>query len=329
LTANGFYIHFPQLAHLEDGFILLLGPILYFYTLSTIYKDFRFKSRHLIHILPFFVFTSLYLIYFYTLPVEKKILIEQSIINQSLPVSFYIVVTAFYFHIGLYIAISIQTIFFYRKQVKQTFSNLQKINLNWLLFLLLSVIIILLISFSQVVIALIIDKETIELALLVVTIFLFVFVNSIVFKGLKQPSIFSGISYKESHSKPKNYKEKLEKAEVEKIANDLVRVMQEDKPYLNAELNLDNLAEILAISPKKMSHTINEHFSKNFFEFINAYRITEAEKIIKESKDPGLTILEIMYLSGFNSKSSFNTTFKRTTGFTPSAYRELHLKQSS
>src|SRR5690606_207599 len=107
-----------------------------------------------------------------------------------------------------------------------------------------------------------------------------------------------------------------------KIVQDrLSRIMAEEKPYLSAELSLEGLAEKVGLAPKRVSQAINEGFGKNFFEYVNEYRIREAERIFQESTDPGLTVLEVMYASGFNSKSSFNGIFKQLTGMTPSEYK--------
>jgi AraC-like DNA-binding protein len=98
-------------------------------------------------------------------------------------------------------------------------------------------------------------------------------------------------------------------------------LIAESKPYLNPELTLHDLSSQLKVSDRKLSILINAELGKSFFDLINSYRIEEAKKILRTSKDPKLTVLEIMYEVGFNSKSSFNTAFKKYTGSTPTAYR--------
>ncbi len=72
---------------------------------------------------------------------------------------------------------------------------------------------------------------------------------------------------------------------------------------------------------------INRHFQKNFFEFINGYRIDEAKKLLANEKYEKVTIIEIMAQVGFNSKATFNTFFKKLVGVTPSQYRKEQLKK--
>lgn len=61
---------------------------------------------------------------------------------------------------------------------------------------------------------------------------------------------------------------------------------------------------------------------KHFFDFVNEYRIKKAIQILKDRTQKELTVLEILYQVGFNSKSSFNTSFKKYTGKTPTDYRK-------
>ncbi len=94
LSYYGFYERFPALAHLEDGFILLAGPLLYFYTLSVVYKDFAFTKYHAIHLLPFLLLTAVYQIYYHQQSTDYQQLIQHAIARQQLPLVFYIVRTS-------------------------------------------------------------------------------------------------------------------------------------------------------------------------------------------------------------------------------------------
>ena len=87
---------------------------------------------------------------------------------------------------------------------------------------------------------------------------------------------------------------------------------------------LDTLAERMEMHPRKLSELINQGLGKNFMGLINSYRIELAKRRLQSPRDPGETVLEVMYEVGFNSKSSFNTLFKKTTGMTPTAYRNQY-----
>ena len=97
--------------------------------------------------------------------------------------------------------------------------------------------------------------------------------------------------------------------------------MQKEKPHLNQTLTLNNLAASLNVQPKILSQIINQNLNKNFYDFINDYRVNEAKTILSDNSKAEMTVLEILYECGFNSKSVFNTAFKRYTGLTPSEFR--------
>ncbi len=112
--------------------------------------------------------------------------------------------------------------------------------------------------------------------------------------------------------------------EKSRLVDKLQQHMQAHKPYMQPDLTLDELAGQLSVKPKLLSQSINEILQQNFFEFINYYRIEEAKRLLTRPKDKKITVLEVMYEVGFNSKSSFNTLFKKLTGLTPSEFKKNH-----
>ncbi|MBS1975857.1 MAG: hypothetical protein JST46_00700 [Bacteroidetes bacterium] len=104
LTYSGFYTDHPALAHWEDGLVLLVGPLLYFYTQSVVYKDFSFSSRDLLHLAPF-VTILFQLIYHYQTADYQK-MIEAAVAYQTLPTGYYLAITVVYAQITLYFVLS-------------------------------------------------------------------------------------------------------------------------------------------------------------------------------------------------------------------------------
>ncbi len=109
--------------------------------------------------------------------------------------------------------------------------------------------------------------------------------------------------------------------------NNLINLMESESLYNNPELNLQNLASALNISPGYLSQIINEKENKNFFEFINQYRVEEVKKKLMSSEYNHYSIMGIALESGFNSKSTFNALFKKFTGHTPSSFKKMHQVQ--
>ncbi len=104
--------------------------------------------------------------------------------------------------------------------------------------------------------------------------------------------------------------------------DNLLNTMKSEELFLNPELKLADVSGIVGINPKHLSQIINEKSGKNFYEFVNAYRIEYTKNLLKNTTSKEMNITQVMYESGFNSKSSFNTMFKKNTGFTPSIYRK-------
>jgi AraC-like DNA-binding protein len=102
--------------------------------------------------------------------------------------------------------------------------------------------------------------------------------------------------------------------------------MDTQKPYLDPDLTIEGLSGQLDVPVKVLSQVINESLGQNFFDFVNTYRVEEAKRLLNNPRDPKVTVLEVMYQAGFNSKSSFNTAFKKIALTTPSAYKKKALE---
>ena len=117
-------------------------------------------------------------------------------------------------------------------------------------------------------------------------------------------------------------KSKIARVDTEAKAEKLRRLMEDEKLYCDEDLSLDTLGEHLDLKPHQVSELLNRLFNKGFHRFVNEFRVQEAARLLKS--DLSRTILSIALASGFNSKSSFNTEFKRITGTTPSSFRRTN-----
>ena len=121
-------------------------------------------------------------------------------------------------------------------------------------------------------------------------------------------------------AKKKYKKSSLKKDEAEKYYTALVKYMTEEKPYLKGNLTLRELAEMIDIHPNYLSELLNEKMGKNFSEYINHFRVETFKTLAPQPKNAHLSLLGLAYESGFNSKTAFNTFFKKETGMTPKQY---------
>lgn len=118
----------------------------------------------------------------------------------------------------------------------------------------------------------------------------------------------------------------LDDEDVERIAARLGRVVDETEILFDPLLSMPKLANTIGATPNQLSHVLNQHLGKSFFDFVNEVRTREASRLLIE--EPDRTILDIATSVGFNSKSTFNLAFKKITGRTPSVYRSEFLEKS-
>ncbi|WP_405565774.1 helix-turn-helix domain-containing protein [Polaribacter sp. Asnod6-C07] len=140
--------------------------------------------------------------------------------------------------------------------------------------------------------------------------------------------MLKAISDNKNYKTTKNYKQSLlNKEEVSLYANELKKIMIDYKLYLNPDLSLKDIASYLELPSNYVSQLLNLGFQKNFSEFTNTYRVNEFKQRIVLEENKGLTIMAVAYDSGFNSKTVFNTFFKKIEGLTPNAYLKKTLKK--
>ncbi|WP_167369953.1 AraC family transcriptional regulator [Chryseobacterium ureilyticum] len=116
------------------------------------------------------------------------------------------------------------------------------------------------------------------------------------------------------------YINKIDEKLVKEIQEKINILFETRKIYTNPDLTLSILAKELNIRPQLLSQFINDNLNKSFTQFINEYRIDEAKRLLKESTQ--LKIDAVGFESGFNSSSTFYSSFKKITGMTPSNYQK-------
>ncbi|RAJ12766.1 TolB-like protein [Arenibacter echinorum] len=116
----------------------------------------------------------------------------------------------------------------------------------------------------------------------------------------------------------------LDKDQIKKLKGKLLSYFKEEEPFLNPQLNLNVVAQVLELNNNKISFLINQAFDVNFNDFVNSYRLKHFKLIALDANNSHLTILGLAYDSGFNSKTVFNTYFKKIEGVTPRAWMKAN-----
>jgi AraC-like DNA-binding protein len=328
LLNTGIYFAHPNLAGLGSCLPLLFGPLLYLYTKAVIYKNYPAGLKNLLHFSPFVILFSATEFYYLTLPNDVQQSILRNLLDHHVPGPISIVTALIFIQFLFYSIASLRLVSLYKETANQLFSNPKRTDASWLYTTIIFFISVMVITTLNGVLAQTSLAKYFLIAFNLVILAVLIFVIGVLMRALRTSYFFSFTEQHELTGKPspplKANTNPEEKSEKEKIVQTVLQYMQTIKPYLDPELTLDQLAAQLALKPRLLSQAINEIRQQTFFDFINHFRIEEATRLLTNPKDKKITVLEILYKVGFNSKSSFNTLFKKYTGLTPTEFRQKH-----
>ena len=120
------------------------------------------------------------------------------------------------------------------------------------------------------------------------------------------------------------HSDEFSEAFTQTIQTRLNQVLKAEKRYKDSGMTVSRLADHLQISTGDLTTYLNRNLGMNFNQYLTQHRISESIRLLESRTKREMTIEQIMYEAGFNSKSVFNTAFKKKTGKTPSAYRKDH-----
>lgn len=235
----------------------------------------------------------------------------------------------FCFQVLFYCILGYKEISTYQKNLFLYTSNTNNVNLKWLKNVVVCVSIITFLWLIDIVFK--IAKSNVLFDRFASFIYL-IGIFSIAYFSLKQKEIFQPDanekkeidSIMESSNLESSQKKLMTDDDLTQMKAALIEMMQINKSFLDPELSLFKLASQLDISSHHLSYIINKGFDENFYQFINRYRIDEAKKMILNPKMQHLTLMGIAFEVGFNSKTVFNTTFKKMTSQTPSQFKKAN-----
>ena len=290
---------------------LLFNPAFYLYIKSLTKRKFQLKWIQLLHLLPFAFFQTI--VYYKNFQLSS---ISFDFNNDTL-VFTWIYGLAAILSWMVYNSLSLVMVHKHRKSLKNEFSTIEENEkIGWILFIAIFYVCfcLFLSIFGLSIILTGKDPQIIPNIIYPVILFL---VYVLGYYGLKQKGIFGEPLPKEPTKYENSVLTAEKKSEIEKR---IVHIFQTQKAYLNADFCLDLLAEQSGFPKHQITEVLNTEIKKNFFQLVNTYRVEEVKKHLT-NKNNHYSIEAIGYDCGFNSKSSFYTIFKKTTGQTPSQYR--------
>ena len=311
---------------------LLIMPVFYLYVKAVCYSDFRLKSKHLLLLIPFVVANLVFIPRFYLATASESISIYEHF-KQMTEIRFFYILGELQY--ALYIILVFIILKKYKEIYLENYTNVNNSSYKWLfqmtVFFLIAHCIVLfksLIRYTDYNVLFNSSNVLISAIALLISCWF-------VLKALNNPELFKGVDTnmllvnEALHTKGiATAKELFETPKSAAIALQIELVKKhviENEPYLEPSLTIQELAKQVSIPVRDLSVLINHHMNQHFFDFVNEFRIQKAMQILKDTSKSKHTVLETLYEVGFNSKSSFNTAFKKHTNQTPTEFRKTSL----
>ena len=318
-----FPVNFINLEVFRWSINYLVPALFYLYVLSVCFSKFRLKPKHLLHTIPFVAFNFYMMLGIYLEDRAGKVSFINAMNHTSTMQFFYFLFEVLFqvYFIASFLVIRKSKTVYLENYTNPNISSLNALSKITILYYVLHFLVLIrwlvtfLFGFG-------------ELRQWIVTLdgFAFFFCTCwYLFVALNKPEFFRGVNAQlkpigDIVPKPKS--DPIIDDEKNKQIESLKDFMLKNEPYLDSSLTIQDLAKQLKMPVKDLSVLINLYMNKHFFDFINEYRIEKAKEILKDPLQKDLTILEVLYQIGFNSKSSFSTSFKKYTGTTPTDFRK-------
>lgn len=309
-----FFIAIPGLA--------LTGVCIYFYAMFITGLLERLKVKHLLHLCVYIVCLGITVAAIISLEGDPR---ESPVFRNMI----FTVISAGMLYSISYIVYTLILLKKYYDKISDYYSDIERMSLNWVkLFSSLSFVVLLLwcagfwLGHLHV-----IPKSPAFMVLNIMVLIVIIFLTA--YRLINQPEIFKynvemthEIEETDSSAASEKYaRQSIDDRMQDEYLEKLILFMDEKKPYLNENITIKDLSDDIDIPSHHLSIVINNRLGKNFYTFINEYRIKDALTILNDPENSDASILAIAFRVGFNSKSTFNSVFKKITGKTPSEYR--------
>jgi AraC-like DNA-binding protein len=326
-----------QVISIVDPFIALVGPFLYLYVIS--FK----KIIRLRKVYPHFLLFLLNILvdwWFYQ-SISSKYPYTKQFSEEALNHPFFtIVVCVRLVQMTTYYFLSIKALSNYQNSIRQLFSETSRIDLKWVRWL-INGYMFLIIMWGIVYFFIQKFPGYFDLLTFINSALITPYIYTITFKSISQSTLWqiqssvnkndveaqiSGVEKTELQSilpeKDKISKPALNHSKTDEIAARVVALMEKESLYQETELTLQQLAQKLQLPAYQVSQAINEGLKKNFYDLVNGYRVEKAKRLLMNPENKKFTVLSVGFEAGFNSKTTFNTVFKKFTGLTPTDFRD-------
>lgn len=328
----GQYVFTWLLIIFVQPFLVLIGPLLYLY-IRSFREVITWKKAW-----PHFILFVLFLLTSYWFYAEvgtkypPQVAVPKEVPEHPL---YYVQIIIRSVQRIVYFFLAYRVLIFYQRSIRHLFSDTSRINLQWVKWL-INGYLVLVLSIISLNILILQFPESYSLFVLIIALMVTIYVYLAAMKGISQPTLWQvhsnmnkekieeeikqaeTIELKQSvREKNKQRKVGLDETKMEELILRIHHILQAERLYQEPELTLQNLADKLQLPPYQVSQALNDGMKKNFYDLINGYRVEEAKRLLLDAKNKNFTILSVGFDAGFNSKTTFNTVFKKFTGLTP------------
>lgn len=317
LNSTRYILLFPQVAQLHSPFNFLIPPLIYLYIRALISRKWKFGKQMLWHFVPAGI-CLLYYLPLYFRSREGKLAYMVAAFQNYPPPEWRIRSTLIFIQSIVYLSLTIYLLVTHSRRMGKQASLVEKSNLFWAR----SFVIVVLLCWGVATLRFFFAYDARAWTMLIVPLSLSVWMYVMGYVTLRQADAMIGTVVDEEPPLKKYEKSTLTPERAEEYLKRIFQLMEKEKPYREGDLTLQKLARELSISPHHLSQIINERLNQNFFDFINAHRIEEAKRMLVDPGKKHYSILAIAEEVGFNSKSAFNTAFRKYANMTPSEFRK-------
>jgi AraC-like DNA-binding protein len=288
---------------------------LFLYIKSATGEKYNLKPIDGIHLIPFLIILIYSVINFHIKDIDTQTYLIQN--GGVLDTQFVQIMDIGFLVLFItYLVLSMNLLIKYKIKIKNQFSNPKSLNFSWFYILLVFLFAIWIFVLANFLLSLCNLPNSLLLYLIVKLLILFLFLY-ISFSGFKDRYVFLDVK-----SQKKYQQSRLSQSEILKYSEEIVNYFDKMKPYLNPDLNLNEVSEYLNMPARNVSQIINEGCNQNFYDIVNKFRIEEAKSLLKSYSPEEKTVSEIMYNVGYETKSAFYKAFKKFTNSTPMEYRK-------
>jgi len=313
LTSN-YVFEYPHLSRLHQPFVFLAAPLLFLYIRELTAPTRRFERRDFLHFIPF-VFCFIYLLPYYFKSSEAKIqILVSEYVQPEFGQWYYVRSAVLITQVLVYLILIVIIILRYSRGVAQQKSQPDRAVLFEVRFFVIAT--------GVLWVAAVVRYLVPTMPNLLVPLGASLLIYAMGYLKLRRPELKT-VGRGEQPAK-KYEKSTLTAARAEKYLDKLVNYMEKETPFTDGDLTVQKLAEKLSIPANHLSQTINERLGQTFSDFVNSYRVEAAKRKLLDPAASHLSVLGIAEAVGFNSKSSFNSVFKKHTNMTPSEFRNAH-----